>query len=691
MYDAGMLLRLRWLILLAWAAAAIDSSLAAQPAVQTSAPVVALYNPGSDPARLPGPWQFHLGDNPAWAFPGVDDSTGHDGWQQISADAPWGAQGFRSYTGYAWYRIHLSITPGPQSGEYTLLAPRLESTAEVYWNGTLVARAGTMPPYPRWTYDDPEVEGDESPRVLHLGSITDGVLAVRVWFRPLWSYDDGLQGGFYKTPLLGSSATIAQYAAAIRYRQLRSDQYSYAMYTAYALLMVIGFIAWLRDRSRRAMLWLAVFCLGDFGIALFGFFQDFITFQTGYFWEQVFLAIRDIGLWYLLIWLLELHENRRLMRLTAILASIDLLSGIADGLLAFFNGGSPSVALAVQTIDALLTVPLVGLSLYSLVLVVLAARKRLDGPRWAVAIFAFATALLSDTVILLEQGRRFTHWTLSGTIAAPLFTIADNQFNARTLASTGLLLAIMYAIFTYVVESSRRQSAIAEEMRNAREVQDALIPQEPPSVPGFRIETAYRPAGDVGGDFYQVVNLKGDGVLVVVGDVSGKGMPAALTVSLLVGMVRTLVQFTQSPGEILAALNRRMLSRSHGGFTTCIILKADFDGAALLANAGHISPYKNGEEVALENGFPLGISGQTDYPEISFQLIPGDTLMFLSDGVVEARTPQGELLGFERTKALTRQSAEKVAETAQAFGQEDDITVLTIERLPKVVTTLPAA
>lgn len=651
---------------------------------QSSAPVVVVHDPGSEAARLSGPWQFHLGDDAAWAQPEIDDSTGHDGWEQIMADTPWGAQGHRSYTGYAWYRIHLSvkagaIRPGAQSsGQYALLAPRLESTAEVFWNGVLVARSGKMPPYPKWMYDDPEVEGDEPPHLLLLGPMSDGVLAVRVWFRPLWSYDDGLQGGFYQAPLLGSPGVIAQYQAGIKYGQLRGDQYAYALYAGYALLMLLGFVGWLRDRSQRALLWMAVFCLGDLGLAMLGFLQDWITFQTGYFWEQIWISVRDVGLWYLLLWLLELNENQQLVRWTAVLAWTDLFAGVVDGALAFFDVGNPALVEPIQLIDAVLTVPLVGFSVYSLVLVGFALRKRLDRSRWAVAIFAFLAGLFADAVSLLHQGRRFTHWTFADTIATPLFTIAGNEFDLETLASTGMFLAILYAIYSYVVDNSRRQSAIAEEMHNARLVQEVLIPQEAPNVPGFKIETVYKPAGDVGGDFYQVVRLKDDGVVVVIGDVSGKGMPAALTVSLLVGMVRMLTQFTQSPGEILSAMNRRMLSRSHGGFTTCLVLRVDSDGTGLIANAGHLAPYKNGTEIALENGLPLGISGDAGYPETRLQIGPGDTLMMMSDGVVEARNAEGELFGFDRTQAIAKEPAEKVAETAEAFGQEDDITVLTL-------------
>jgi hypothetical protein len=677
---AGMRLGLRPLVL------AVSVVLGLAACAEQAPPVKVLNHFGHGAAELGGPWQFHLGDNPAWAAPDLDDATGHNGWEQVLTSAPWGAQGHRSYSGYAWYRIHLHITPASGiSGDYTLLAPRLESTGEFYWNGVLVARSGKMPPYPAWTYDDPTVEGDELPQVLHLGPLRDGVLAVRVWFRPFWSYDDGLQGGFYSTPILGSPHVIDQYDEAVKYRELRSSQYSYALYSVYALLMLLGLAGWLRDRGQRALLWMGIFCLGKLGTAILGFLQTSISFQAGYFWEQIWLAVRDVGLWYVLLWLLELNQDRRLARWTAILAWIDLLAAFADGVLVFFDAGDPSVARTVQIADAILTVPLVGLSCYSLVLVALGARKPLNAPRRAVAIFAFFSAGIADAIVLLQQGRRFTHWTIDRTLSTPLFTIVGNPFDAETLASTGLIFTIIYAIYSYVIENSHRQSAIAQEISNAREVQQVLVPQVVPEIPGFKFESVYIPAGEVGGDFFQVIPIPGSGVLVIIGDVSGKGLPAAMTVSLIVGTVRTLAHYTRDPSEILAAMNHRMLTRSHGGFTTCLVLRIDTDGHVTAANAGHLSPYRNGEEVSLENGFPLGISAQALYPETRLRLAPSDTLTFISDGVVEARDSTGELYGFKRTQSISTESAQQIALTAQHFGQEDDITVLTLTFAPQPV------
>jgi serine phosphatase RsbU (regulator of sigma subunit) len=168
--------------------------------------------------------------------------------------------------------------------------------------------------------------------------------------------------------------------------------------------------------------------------------------------------------------------------------------------------------------------------------------------------------------------------------------------------------------------------------------------------------------------------------MAVIGDVSGKGVPAAMTVSLLVGTVRTLSHYTQSPGEILAAMNRRMLGRSQAGFTTCLVLRIREDGSVTMANAGHIAPYLDGHEVPSESGLPLGLSDGAAYTETNFALPAAEQLTLVTDGVVEARGRSGELFGFDRTKAISRQYAEKIARTAQAFGQDDDITVLTVCR-----------
>jgi hypothetical protein len=251
-------------------------------------------------------------------------------------------------------------------------------------------------------------------------------------------------------------------------------------------------------------------------------------------------------------------------------------------------------------------------------------------------------------------------------------------FSVNDLADMLMLVAVVAVLPLRFARSRRDEERLAGEMESARTVQQVLIPTEIPPVPGFAIHCVYKPAGQVGGDFFQVVPLDSGGALIVVGDVSGKGMPAAMTVSLLVGTFRTLAHYTHKPSEILGSMNRRMLSRSQGGFTTCVVLRIEPQGTVIVANAGHLAPYLAGQEIAVQNGLPLGITAGTEYPEVSVPLPPGAQLTLYSDGVVEARAQSGELFGFDRAAALSTQPAEVIAQTAQTFGQDDDITVLTV-------------
>jgi serine phosphatase RsbU (regulator of sigma subunit) len=256
------------------------------------------------------------------------------------------------------------------------------------------------------------------------------------------------------------------------------------------------------------------------------------------------------------------------------------------------------------------------------------------------------------------------------------------QYTISTLSVLGIVTLAILA--RDLIRDRREKERMAAELEAGRAVQQVLIPEEIPTVPGFDIQSVYKPHGEVGGDFFQVLPFKSDsgagGVLVIIGDVSGKGMPAAMTVSLLVGTVRTLAHYTQRPGEILAAMNQRMLARSHGGFTTCLALRADADGTLTIANAGHIAPYRNGAEMAVENGLPLGLAEDTTYSESSFRLNENEQLTLVTDGVVEARGQNGELFGFVRTQAISKQPAEAIAQAAQDFGQDDDISVIALTR-----------
>ncbi len=197
-------------------------------------------------APLSGPWQFHLGDNPAWALPETGDDGGNVGWEQISADATWGAQGHPAYTGFAWYRkhIHLVLAPGA-SPDVAMMIRRVDDAYELYWNGVLIGHNGTMPPDPSHYFSEPA-------QTFGMGPVRDGVLAIRVWKGPLSSFDSDKLGGLYFAPVVGSPTAIAAEKAELDFAWLRGRQYIFGLQSLNALVMVLSLMAWFRDRSATA-------------------------------------------------------------------------------------------------------------------------------------------------------------------------------------------------------------------------------------------------------------------------------------------------------------------------------------------------------------------------------------------------------------------------------------------------------
>jgi serine phosphatase RsbU (regulator of sigma subunit) len=391
-------------------------------------------------------------------------------------------------------------------------------------------------------------------------------------------------------------------------------------------------------------------------------------------------------LWFLLLWLLKLHEGRRLTRFTRDLALVVMGTRLLYGALMFVDWSNPRITAYAQIAGAVLTVIFTVTEAYPLVLVVLAVNKRLNASNWLVAICAFLKEMIYVARIALSQGSRFTHWTVGDRIDAPLFTVYSNPMTPQTLANTLLLLAIIYAVYRYSKETLQRQGEMEAEFKSGREVQQVLFPDTLPPLRGYAVTSAYKPALEVGGDFFQIIPLYGkekDSTLIVLGDVSGKGLKAALSVSLIVGTLRSLAESDSNPSEILRRLNQHLHGRMRGGFATCFALKLNADGSCAMANAGHPSPFINQMEIELAGALPLGLAPDTEYEEYTATLREEDHIVLYTDGLLEARTRSGELFSFERLSELMarRPSAEQATEVAQDFGQEDDITVLTVTRL----------
>jgi hypothetical protein len=243
------------------------------------------------------------------------------------------------------------------------------------------------------------------------------------------------------------------------------------------------------------------------------------------------------------------------------------------------------------------------------------------------------------------------------------------------------MLVIVIIIFVRFLRIHRDRERASSELAAARSVQELMIPQERLKTPGFEVDSVYNPANEVGGDFFHVESTEEGGLLVVIGDVAGKGLKAAMNVSMLMGALRRTPE--RSPAKILQSLNRVLVESD--SFTTCQAAWFGPDGELVMANAGHLPPYLNTQEIRLPGGLPLGVLTDVKYEEVRLYLHPGDRLLLLSDGVVEARHSSGELFGFERVHNLSNQSAFYIADAAKEFGQEDDITVLTVRRLAEAM------
>jgi predicted ester cyclase len=240
---------------------------------------------------------------------------------------------------------------------------------------------------------------------------------------------------------------------------------------------------------------------------------------------------------------------------------------------------------------------------------------------------------------------------------------------------------------------------VEQELRVARRIQHASLPKEVPTLEGWQISPFYRPAREVGGDFYDFHLLSGRRLGLLVGDATGKGVPAALVMSTTCGMLQLAAQTSGSisPGEVLAQVNETLFARIPSNmFVTCFYAILDPESGTLsYANAGHDLPYLSRSDGDVEElrarGMPLGLMPGMGYEEKEIVLEEGEAALFYSDGLVEAHGPQGEMLGFPRLRALVaeygeeRSLGEALLEELYSFvgegwEQEDDITLLTLRR-----------
>jgi serine phosphatase RsbU (regulator of sigma subunit) len=248
-------------------------------------------------------------------------------------------------------------------------------------------------------------------------------------------------------------------------------------------------------------------------------------------------------------------------------------------------------------------------------------------------------------------------------------------------------------------QQAQERERIEQELRVARLIQQTLLPKSLPDLPGYDVAAYYQPAREVGGDFYDFMELEDDRFGLVVGDVTDKGVPAALVMATTRTLLRASAQRLDSPGQVLKRVNEVMVQDIPPNmFITCLyaILEPE-TGLLSYANAGHDLPYRRkaaagGAEELRATGMPLGLMPGMEYEEKEIVLERGDSVLFYSDGLVEAHDPQREMFGFPRLQGLVaghRTGGEAMVDfllselsrfTGDEWEQEDDITLVTLER-----------
>ena len=251
-------------------------------------------------------------------------------------------------------------------------------------------------------------------------------------------------------------------------------------------------------------------------------------------------------------------------------------------------------------------------------------------------------------------------------------------------------------VWENLAQEIRERERVEQELQVARTIQQASLPKEVPTLEGWRIVPHYQPAREVGGDFYDFFELDDGQLGLVVGDATGKGVPAALVMSSARSMLRAVAQTSNSPGEVLRRANDPLVADIPPNmFVTCFyaILEPE-SGRLSYANAGHDLPYvrhgSDAEELRAR-GMPLGLMPGMNYEEKEIILQVGESALFYSDGLVEAHDPKGEMFGFPRLRELVAEHGEErtlgevlfrelYSFVGDGWEQEDDITLLTLKR-----------
>jgi len=660
----------------------VTALLVSAPAVFSQVPPVPLITLGNSAVALDGDWKFQPGDSPwvngapLWSQPGFDDSH----WASMNLKAKegatdiligtsgfvpgWTSRGYPQLTGYAWYRLRVRVV---DTGEplWLKMPPDFDDAFQLYANGSYIGQYGR--------FEQKQVLAYYAHPVFFLlpKLAADGEmdLALRFYLSAATAFQNPDVGGLHGPPVLGLASSVRLMQAAEN-GALQRRYFSFLLEGGIGLLFApLALWAWLRNRQAWLYLWLFLYLasLASNGIeALVTIFSSLITIRS----DVLYLSISRFSL---LLPILFWKEWFGLKNRWLVPAAVGLVAARAA---THFAVDSPLLGVTFLPPASLHVFDIsyywVGAGIAALLLTILALGYRRN-----------RTEALLATIPILLFCLDFSELYFTTRFRIPLFfRVFGLGIETATIIRVLNLLVIGVLVLRRFVSSevSRQleRDTIAQDLEQARQLQQRVLVPEVIESPVFRVETEYRPAQTIGGDFFQTITGADGTLLVVIGDVSGKGVSAAMLVAVLVGAIRTQADHSFDPSAMLALLNHRLMGRSGGHFATCLVARILPDGLLRIASAGHLPPYRNGEELDLEGSLPLGLDAAASYAVTEWQLDPGDRLTFLTDGVVEAADAAGDLYGFERARSLSEQAPATIAEEAQRFGQRDDITAIAV-------------
>ncbi|MBI4902943.1 MAG: serine/threonine-protein phosphatase [Acidobacteria bacterium] len=601
---------------------------------------------------LGGSWRAIDEDNPAFADPAFDDTR----WRTLVLPSRRSAELERYSITRRWLRRSVQLPAGSFHNPLSLTLGTFADVYEVWINGKRIGASGDLDSFSEAHIPGPLTFDIPAEVIPPSGEL---LIALRLrwvfWAPPVFDIAD--QGPYLITLRRDAPLHTAAEQMTI-WREIHSFNLMFG--TAFLLIALLSLVAWRSEPERREIGW---FGLTSLVYAFNAIYNNLIITPYSQPYNRVGVAvlsaIAGCSMYPLFVQFVATALSFRSRWVYAAIWAGWLvlpLTILFDWQIRL-GGNSANFFIACLAI-----------------VLVLQSWRRIPRSREAVPDHLFHFVLLLQAIGYFELWSRYLTDLL---VFQEWFYVGPYRVWREDLLWLPVSVTILVLLIRRIAVERREKQRLADELTAARTVQQLLFPPLPDGSP---IEAVYQPALEVGGDFYQVFPLDSGAHLVAVGDVSGKGLKAAMIVSLLAGVLRN--RRSDAPGAILGELNRALCAGLDGGFVTAAVALCGADGSVSIASAGHPPPYLSGDEVPIEGGLPLGIDPEAQYAEQLLAIPEGQCLTFVSDGVVEAANTSGELFGFDHTREISTRSAAEIAAAAKAWGQNDDITVVKIRRQP---------